>query len=1331
MPERNSEGGGSFPLNLQTLLILLMLASSVWFVAQGLTSTRPAASVGIGRGSPGEQNVEARLWEDPFKTLEQHRKSEDLPMPRFTGLLDHLKARDRKCSAGIILPVMISGGPYSEDQESRIRTRFAIVSALSQSGYVSEDSEHLGSVTLQWPTTKGIKSLKEKATADPSQSVADILIKSSSNETSTLVDLRHERYPLDLRYEWYRLRDFHPHRPNDRRRTDDLYCPYVLVLWLNERDFEDEPLLRLPLLLGPVMEAVLATKGAPRLALIGPGLSSTLRAMLPIWETGKVPLKSEFPQLWQKITGILQHIEMYSATATAMDEILVQNGTNDPSREGVREALEKIGFKSFRNFVATDDQLAQEILNELDLRGIDFTKVNKQGALVNHLVLLSEWDTFYARMLSLTYAAELAMRQGTVKNRAQFVKQYRHNLKPWPSNLHPFVYLRGLDGQTMGNETGSARASGSPDAARTRPTSLEDLNKWTPDANKAEGSAQFDYLSRLGEQLAALEDVRSAKGEHIKAIGIVGSDVYDTLLILQALRHRFPHVFFFTTGLDARFWHPRERPWSRNLIVASSYGLSLHPKLQKAVPFFRDSTQTAQYAATLAALEPPKLSSLTVVPPRRFEIGRYGAVDLSMLPIPELEAMLMTSNFEELLPSSPSRNITSRTYVGIGIIGLMAVLLLTLFCRPLRRLMWESSRLQADTLQYREEDVGGIEGALTVVLRLQKSAQDQQDRLAQWLVEEFKRIKVGVSCQWPPADARQQEEQSVGESPEHNYTVLLDRIEKAKQSLDKEETKAEAKAEALQEIERCKEELLRGWLDFLNRVLHRKSRHPGDAVEHTTLLHENLKVEWECWWPEQEGRDPERPEAPQRLRQGRDILDALLQKLGEEASKAGASPEPDEQEDILKKAQAARDASLELYGLRRRWVWQIRILALAIFLLVIRLGVVISYDSLPNTSGEPFSLTTGTSAWPAEILRFAAFALAISLSFQSYQSLQTMVFQLTRRFRLPLVSDSHVHASDSQKPKRLPAKIVKLWQCFKHRKHHLATIWHWLNRTCRRPAPPEPGAVVHASKLWEDYQQHSIFMSRFWRIFCLFGLYIVFCIGLILVDKSEMLRPLRGPTVMRYDSIILYLAVISFLFLTFMIIDAVRLCRWFIQHLSEVPTEYPLAATNHFSRLRGLVDRRYLDEWIDLQLIADLTEHVGRLIYYPFIVFFLLLLARNDWWDRWPWSWSLIIIFVGNLTLAAASAVILQTTARKAKNEAEAALEAKVKRLQAAAAESPAVNNAYQAERLLEEIRNLRRGAFVPFWENPVLGAALLPSGGAAAFQILMLLLNSSYASLW
>jgi hypothetical protein len=1344
MAERPSEGRGSFPLNLQTLLVLLLLASSVWLVSQKLTSTRPAALIGIGRPSPGDQNVEARLWEDPFKTPDRHNKGEGKPasVPNFTELLSRIKERcnegkDDKRKNGMILPVMIPGGPYSEDQESRIRTRFAIVSALSQAGYVSEDPENLGSVTLDWPTTQALRSLKGKAAAESPPTWTDLRTEAisprpSADKASTPRELGYRR---DLRFEWYRLRDFHPRSGLDKtlERTDDIHFPFILVLWLNERDFEDEPLIRLPLMLGPIVEVAQETNCPLRLALIGPGRSSTLRAMLPVWETGKVPLQSAVSeQLWQKISYTLRHVEVYSPTATAMDEVLVQQGgqngiretvcsnggsaqrgTNDGIREraclgtgsaqnsasdctrvGVCRALTEIGFKSFRNFVATDHQLATEMLDELGLRGVDFTQDN------NHLVLLSEWDTFYGRMLSLTYAAELAVRQErakepgkqTLTSVADFVKQYRNKEKDNPSNLHSFVYLRGLDGQTTGHDAGSTRGAGSEEATRTNPTSLEDLRKWTPDANKAEGRAQFDYLSRLSEQLADLEDNLREDDQHIRAIGIVGSDVYDILLILQALRDRFPNVFFFTTGLDARFWHPRERPWSRNLIVTSSYGLSLDRTGQKSVPWFRDSWQTGQYVATLEALKPfesqLKLPLLTDVPPRRFEIGRHGAVDLSR---------------SASLPHPPlTRHITLLTWVVIGIVCALAAVLLTIFFGPLRRLTWEASQFRAGTLRYREEDVGGIEGSLALMRRLWKLAEAQQDDLALWLDGELKSIPLGLSFQGPLTDAGQQEEQRVGNPLERNYTLLLDRIETAKPLSDNEQTNAKAQ----QELERCEEELLRVLLDLLNRLLHRRIGHPGGAIKQTRLLPDKCKVTWESWWPASQAQEPERDESLQRLRSGRTIIDALIRKLAAEPYPSGGSEEQDLRKDIAKKAQAARHASLALDDLRRRWIHLTRGLALIMVLLAIGLSVLIWYDSGPYTRGEPFSPMTGTSAWPAQIVRFAAFALAISLSFQSYQSLQSMMLELTRRFRLPLVGNSSLHASDGQKPGQRPAKIR-----------------HRLNRTFGLPAPPEPGGVVDASKLWIDYQHYGLLRRRFWRILGLLGLYILFCVGCVWLGSSPI-SPLRGSVAWGAERIILFAAVMSFLFLTFLIIDAVRLCRWFIQALSDVSTKYPRAATNHFARLRGLVNEYYLDEWIDLQVIADLTEHVGRLVYYPFLVFLLLLLARNDWWDRWPWSWSLIIIFVANLALAASSVVILQTAARKAKREAETTLEAKVNRLQAAIAKSPAENDANQAQTLLEEIRNLRRGAFVPFWENPVLGAILLPSSGAVALQLLIWLVN-------
>ena len=88
-----------------------------------------------------------------------------------------------------------------------------------------------------------------------------------------------------------------------------------------------------------------------------------------------------------------------------------------------------------------------------------------------------------------------------------------------------------------------------------------------------EGLDQSDFLRRLARQLKE-EDTRSwRKGEGgIRAIGLLGSDIFDKLMILRALRPAFEHVIFFTNNFDAHF--ERRNDWAdvRNLVVASPFG---------------------------------------------------------------------------------------------------------------------------------------------------------------------------------------------------------------------------------------------------------------------------------------------------------------------------------------------------------------------------------------------------------------------------------------------------------------------------------------------------------------------------------------------------------------------------------------------------------------------------------------------------------------------------------------------------------------------------------------------------------------------------------------
>jgi hypothetical protein len=169
--------------------------------------------------------------------------------------------------------------------------------------------------------------------------------------------------------------------------------------------------------------------------------------------------------------------------------------------------------------------------------------------------------------------------------------------------------------------------------------------------------------------------------------------------------------------------------------------------------------------------------------------------------------------------------------------------------------------------------------------------------------------------------------------------------------------------------------------------------------------------------------------------------------------------------------------------------------------------------------------------------------------------------------------------------------------------------------------------------------------------------------------------------------------------------------------LSQAPTRYRPATLNHFTRQRAIDDPALVEEWIDLQLIADLTEPVGRLVYWPFVAVMLLVIARNPWWDHWSWHWPMLVIYALNLILAAASSIILQNAARDARKTGLQRLKAKFhdKHRKASTVEE---HESEQAESLLEEIKDLRRGAFAPLSKNPLVGALLVNSSGVVILDL-------------
>lgn len=1315
MSFKGSSGeGGRSPFNITTFLALLTLLGGVALSSKRLQTSRPLARVDLPTPAIGDQTEEARFWDDPLRDLGSSTKSSVSQAEVRAQLAARLHegAWPGGPSNLMLMPVLVSGMPYGEDRESRIRSRFAVISGLAVEGYAPEDSGHLGTAWMDWSTTSELEAWKELGGALGSAACCDGFAGTAGFRSGS----------LGFRFEWFRRRYFVPPSKYD-------HFGHVLVVWLDEALFEDDLATRMALFthaLWPELADQTETNAPATVRVIGPRSSTTLRTvLLPYLGKKDEGLEAEGARLGGLVVArrapgepsdrvtvrdLLRRVDLHCPTASAIDEALLPDSGLEPVREVVRKCLRHLGFHEARFYACDEGLLAREILDELGLRGVDATAGQQ------HIVFISEGDTFFGRVMALTYASEMMTLRKRFTNATLFIREYRERGLGFPSNLHHYTYLRGLDGQTTQNKTksdGNAR-----DSARAHPRTFEELAVWTPDENRSEGEAQFDYLSRLGDEIQRLDEkLRHASPPgRVRAIGIGGSDTYDTLLILQALRGRFPGALFFTTELDSRFTAPEEAAWARNLIVAGGYGLALGDKLQRSVPPFRDGQQTAIFSSVLAALNNPEVPAESKVLARRFEIGHRRAVDLSVTP----------SSAPAGSWAQDGRSANSWWFPCLLILGSGWYLGCRLF-------PWFSNHTVGclayaeEVLGYGPEDLGGDPT---------KEALGELHRLADEALP-------GLPGAGRPAE-RAGEGEGVQDAEE-----FADRLNALLQMGASRTSHGQGDGEPAR--------LILGLAAFLRRFLERLARLPtrpssgaqprGWLVrcsDRPRTLWRQLRSPFKAGWIA--GRKGLWPLAAARQR-----LDRVLSRVSRSRLDV----------DAWRRGRDARYASRHWFetralGIASFWLGGALVLALAF-----SFGGLVWWDATVNEAGEPFSLWGGVSAWPAEVIRFAACILAAVFSLVVVLELRGSFFALTRKYRFSpgfagggwgLTGSGETAVAHAAGPIS-PASSMGSWG-----EADAERLWYELydnGRVSRR--------AERAMRLVFVYLLFGV------GVFMLGGvaaspvrgklladsapapfLVVVMGVGLLIASVFSLRRIrerlwliitpicvvglmylphwLNGRTSLAdfpaLDTILQWGAISGFLFLTFLVIDTALRCRDFIVAIAHRPTRYPESTRQHFSKLRATSDTGLLDEWIDVQIIADLTERIGSVLWFPSIIFLMQLLARTQWWDRWQWTTSLVVITVTNFLAVMLCILIVQHAARDAKQEAERVLANKVHQARAAAAPSAAVHSANQAEQLLDEIRDVNRGAFVGFWQNPVVGALLVPSGGTVLVELSVWLLG-------
>jgi hypothetical protein len=602
-------------------------------VKPNLESPRPT-SVGVVHTEPFlASDVPARLWQDPLGSVLNGPFQGKLNS--FTnGMPGGAGAGDAKV---LVLLAFVDLEMTPEQIETRRRERFAALAALNTAGYVPVKSDRISYVDLEYVPEKPADKPVQKSAAPSryrsqtqSKNLMPQLWKTESKNTPD--DAKDTKLPLRVAFEWLR-----PLKSNESISTPPgvKYPGGVCMVWFGE-DIDPTNSLRSLMF---VKKTIAQSLGKPasagsncEFALIGRIESDKLASMF---------MDDELLKDDAQARGGLKDLVLYVTYATRQSLRKNKNVTEETLSNSQLHLKYVIG---------SDDLLLSTLVAELENRGV--------STIDDHIALISEWDTSYGRAMDKEFLTAAGFQQKR-------------------ANVFQYSYLRGLDGK-LPVKTVAASDNNPPGTKDAKPA---DAPADTPGAQEGEGDAQVDYLRRLVERL-------KAQRQPLRAIGVLGSDTYDKLLILRALRPSFPKAVLFTTDLDVRLLQPADYAATRNLIIAAHFGLALDKQFQEKTAPFRSSYDTASYLGYLLAVQCPLLETVPAqsteatsrshkvalpnnaaapLPVHLYEVGRYGAFELTSY-TPQ-EDPLGARNFQR------DRQYFSKTWWHLAAVPLFAVLL--------------------------------------------------------------------------------------------------------------------------------------------------------------------------------------------------------------------------------------------------------------------------------------------------------------------------------------------------------------------------------------------------------------------------------------------------------------------------------------------------------------------------------------------------------------------------------------------------------------------------------------------------------------------------------
>lgn len=241
-------------------------------------------------------------------------------------------------------------------------------------------------------------------------------------------------------------------------------------------------------------------------------------------------------------------------------------------------------------------------------------------------------------------------------------------------------------------------------------------------------------------------------------------------------------------------------------------------------------------------------------------------------------------------------------------------------------------------------------------------------------------------------------------------------------------------------------------------------------------------------------------------------------------------------------------------------------------------------------------------------------------------------------------------------------------------------------------------ATAHNS-LWSEYHAYGHLHHRMLRVTAMWLLFITIA-ALLYYLLPDWPAPHRGEK----DGYGLFWQVASFsviMVLTFLVLDALRLCYYWIQKLHTKLDELSTrdsTAKYHYSDTEINSTSKLLEEIVIL--VAKRTRVIDKLIYYPLLTIMLMLFASISYFDNQDFPRSMGITFAASITLLIFAGFKLRTEADRLKFKVIQCLE------NLSHEKGHLVQQ--QVDKAIQNINTISYGAFQSMQEQPVMRTLLL-----------------------